>query len=64
MAKSYYIELLMKYMLYLRVRGPKKGHFGEIGHFGAGWKWPKSNTGTDFSASNHQGGPQQWSTLS
>ena len=51
----------MKYMLYLRVRGPKKGHFGEIGHFGAGRKWPKSNTGTDFSASNHQGGPQQWS---
>ena len=34
---------------------------GEIGHFGACRKWPKSYTGTDFSAPNHHGGHQQWS---
>ena len=34
---------------------------GDIGHFGACRKWPKSNTRTDFSAPNHHGGPQQWS---
>ena len=33
----------------------------EIGHFGECRKWPKSNTGTNFSASNHPGRPQQWS---
>ena len=36
-------------------------NWGEIGPFGACRKWPKSNTRTDFSASNHQGGHQQLS---
>ena len=36
-------------------------HFPQNSHFKAFRKWPKCFTGTDFSASNHQGGPHWWS---
>ena len=39
----------------------KMANFPQNGHFQACRKRPKCITGTDFSAPNHHGGPQQWS---